>query len=110
MHFYNGSSVYYGRTVIFLGEYMIFLAIILIIIFMCLPLGLKIIITILNMIIPDNIPVMDELITICGTLGHIIRAMKVVAFSEEHPILFKALIFLTVAAVIGVIVFLVRSF
>lgn len=89
---------------------MIVWAIILIIVFMCLPLKFKMFITILNMIIPDNIPVIDELITICGTLGHILRALKIAAFSEKHPIIFKLLVLITIAAVIYAIVSFINYF
>lgn len=77
---------------------------------MCLPLKFKMFITILNMIIPDNIPVIDELITICGTLGHILRALKIAAFSEKHPIIFKLLVLITIAAVIYAIVSFINYF
>lgn len=88
---------------------MVIVAILLILVFMCLPLKFKIILTILNMIIPDRIPVLDELITICGTLGHILRALKVAEFSEEHPIIFKFLVLITIAAVIYAVVTFINS-
>ena len=89
---------------------MIVVALVLIVIFYCLPLPLKIILTIINNFVPDGIPVIDELIMGAAILGHSIKILKVSAFAEDHPVLIKIIIALIVLLILAAVVFLIYYF
>lgn len=79
---------------------MIVVAIILLIVFYCLPLPLKLLLTAVNSLIPDHIPIIDELIMASGTFAHFFRFIRVTQFAEDHPVLAKFILTLIVLAVI----------
>ncbi|MBQ7783354.1 MAG: hypothetical protein IJ368_05230 [Oscillospiraceae bacterium] len=61
------------------------------IIFYSLPFWLKIILTIINSLIPDTIPIIDELVMAGGSFAHFFRLIKASQFATKHPALLKAL-------------------
>ena len=67
---------------------MIVLYVVFALVYLCCPLPVQILLFIINSIVPDSIPVLDELLMIAAVLGKIRLAGSVFAFKEEHPILF----------------------
>lgn len=70
-----------------IGAISLIAVLILIVKFYRLPLHIKIIFTIINSIVPDPIPVIDELLMLSGTLGHIMMVLDVTGFTKKHPLL-----------------------
>ena len=90
----------------------IIIGFLLVLVFYCLPFWLKIIITVINSIVPDTIPVIDELVMTSGTFAHFFRFIKATQFAEDHPVLTKILltiVVLIILVIIAVIIYYLYS-
>lgn len=67
------------------------------------PLGGRILIFLINMIIPDPFPYIDEVLMFAGIVSKAIFVMKVEEFLEEHPIIKIIAIVLTIIVIIMIL-------
>ena len=61
--------------------------IIFLLIYVCCPWYIQLLLMILNIFIPDPIPILDEVIMVVSTYIKISKSIKALLFFEKHPIL-----------------------
>jgi len=66
---------------------MYIIAIIFLLFFLAAPLRTKIVLSIINLFLPDPIPFIDEFIMVVNTLNNLIRVGKVIEFIRSHKAL-----------------------
>ena len=74
-----------------------------IIIYCILPLGLQIPLLLLNTVIPDSIPCLDEIIMYSSTLKKIVNACKIIDWIKEHKLITGIILIVLILVVIIVV-------
>ncbi|MBR2895393.1 MAG: hypothetical protein IKC03_07025 [Oscillospiraceae bacterium] len=80
--------------------------VILAVVYTGLPLWVKLIVLAINSYVPDPIPVLDEILMIASTLGHICNMLKIIEIFEwirSHKILTVCIVLLGIAVIAFVI-------
>lgn len=79
----------------------IIIYVILFIVFLGAPLPLQLIFTVVNMFIPDPIPIVDEVLMAVSITKKIVGGISVLDFVERHPVITLAAF---IAAIAGVVI------
>lgn len=73
-------------------------------IYIVLPLPLQIIFLLTNIMVPDPIPVLDELVMLISLSKKMSQAGRFLDFINTHPILFKFLVLIIILGIVGLII------
>ena len=83
--------------------------IIFLLIYVCCPWYIQFLLMILNIFIPDPIPLLDEVIMVVSTYSKISKSIKALLFFERHPILCKLIILVFLVSAVILITFLGKT-
>lgn len=84
----------------------IIIALIFLMFFIVAPLRTKIVLFLINSVLPDPIPYVDEVIMCANILSNIIKAINIVEYLSEHKFIAAMLGISSVLAIVGLIYFL----
>lgn len=98
---FGGTNKALERAISMLGT---LIYIFLITIYIALPLPLQITFFLINITVPDPIPVLDELIMLISLCKKMRQAGHFLNFIDSHPILFKVLVFIIILGIVYLII------